>query len=123
ANEAADYVMPVADIAALLCELVDTPIEIVEGTPLEPGDPAMVQADRSDPDPARDGDLTGLTCPECGGALWEHLSSDGYVRFKCHVGHAYSPESLETAQSEGLEMALWSALRTLQERGDLFRRL
>src|SRR5213079_2193213 len=66
-------------------------------------------------DLARAGDLTGLTCPDCGGALWEHLSSDGYVRFKCHVGHAYSPESLE--------MALWSALRTLQERGDLFRRL
>src|SRR5436190_415746 len=123
ANEAADHVVPVADMPALLCELVDTPIEIDEGTPFEPDDADMVQADRSDPDLARDGDLTGLTCPECGGALWEHLSSDGYVRFKCHVGHAYSPESLETAQSDGLEMALWSALRTLQERGDLFRRL
>src|SRR5438874_5444198 len=45
ANEAADYVLPIADIAALLCELVDTPIEIVEGTPFEPEDPDLVQAD------------------------------------------------------------------------------
>jgi two-component system chemotaxis response regulator CheB len=123
ANGAADHVEPVAALPALLCRLVETPVEITAGTPFDPADGAMVLADRSDPDDPRDGDLTGLTCPECGGALWEHLSTDGYVRFKCHVGHAYSPESLETAQSDGLEVALWSALRTLQERGDVFRRL
>ena len=123
ANDGADYVVPVADLPALLCDLVDTQIEMDPGTPFDPADLDAVRADRSDPEDPRDGDLTGLTCPECGGSLWEHLSTDGYVRFKCHVGHAYSPDSLETAQSDGLEMALWSALRTLQERGDLFRRL
>jgi two-component system, chemotaxis family, protein-glutamate methylesterase/glutaminase len=122
ANKAADHVAPLAEIPALLSDLVDTSIEMVAGPfpDLEDLDPA--EPDRSDDDPTA-GDLTGLTCPECGGALWEHLDPDGYVRFKCHVGHAYSPDSLETAQSEGLEMAMWSALRTLEERGDLFRRL
>jgi|tagenome__1003787_1003787.scaffolds.fasta_scaffold20966740_2 two-component system chemotaxis response regulator CheB len=122
ANQAADHVAPLAEMPALLCDLVDTPIEIAAGPfpDLEDLDPA--EPDRSDDEPTA-GDLTGLTCPECGGALWEHLDPDGYVRFKCHVGHAYSPDSLETAQSEGLEMAMWSALRTLEERGDLFRRL
>jgi two-component system chemotaxis response regulator CheB len=122
ANGAADRVAPLAELPALLSELVDTPIEMVAGP--RPGVEELdaAEPDRSDDDPTA-GDLTGLTCPECGGALWEHLDPDGYVRFKCHVGHAYSPSTLETAQSEGLEMAMWSALRTLEERGDLFRRL
>lgn len=56
------------------------------------------------------------------GALWEH-DEGGVLRFKCHVGHAYSPDSLDVSQSQALEMALWAALRSLQERADLFRRL
>lgn len=122
ANEAADHVAALAEIPALLCDLVDTPVEMVAEPLPDPEDLEAAEPDRSDGDPTA-GDLTGLTCPECGGALWEHLDPDGYVRFKCHVGHAFSPDSLETAQSEGLEMAMWSALRTLEERGDLFRRL
>ena len=39
------------------------------------------------------------------------------------IGHAFSAGSLEVAQSHALEMALWAALRSLQERADLFRRL
>jgi two-component system, chemotaxis family, protein-glutamate methylesterase/glutaminase len=121
ANEAADYVVSVENMPGLLCDLVDAPIEIHAG-PADLADLDVAHADRSDDDPT-EGMLTGLTCPDCGGALWEHLDSDGYVRFKCHVGHAYSPDSLEIAQSQGLETALWSAVRTLEERGDLFRRL
>jgi two-component system chemotaxis response regulator CheB len=122
ANGAADHVAPLAGMPGLLCDLVDVPIEIAERPPPEPDADEPVALELSDGDPTA-GDLSGLTCPECGGALWEHLDQDGYVRFKCHVGHAYSPDSLETAQSAALEMAMWSALRTLEERGDLFRRL
>ena len=121
-SEAARHVAPLAEIPALLCDLVDTPIEMAAGPPPDPQLLESAEPDRSDDEPTA-GDLTGLTCPECGGALWEHLDRDGYVRFKCHVGHAYSPDSLETAQAAGLEMAMWSALRTLEERGALFRRL
>jgi two-component system chemotaxis response regulator CheB len=121
ANDGADYMLPVAQMATLLCDLVDAPVEVhALGNP-GPEEEDVDQADRSDDDPTA-GDLTSLTCPECGGTLWETIEG-GFLRFKCHVGHAYSPESLETAQSEGLEMALWSALRALEERGDLFRRL
>jgi two-component system chemotaxis response regulator CheB len=68
------------------------------------------------------GTLTAITCPECGGSLWEH-DEEGLIRFKCHVGHAYSPESLEVSHGEALEGALWAALRSLQERAELYRRL
>jgi len=45
------------------------------------------------------------------------------VRFRCRVGHAYSPESLLAAQSNGIEAALWTALRALEEKVALCRRM
>jgi two-component system, chemotaxis family, protein-glutamate methylesterase/glutaminase len=54
--------------------------------------------------------------------LWEQQEGD-VVRFRCHVGHAYSVESMQAEQGVALEVALWSALRNLEERADLFRRL
>jgi two-component system, chemotaxis family, protein-glutamate methylesterase/glutaminase len=69
-----------------------------------------------------EGDPSGLTCPECGGALWER-DEGTLVRFACRTGHAFSPDSLVQEQSKALEAALWSALRGLEERADLFRRM
>jgi two-component system, chemotaxis family, protein-glutamate methylesterase/glutaminase len=44
-------------------------------------------------------------------------------RFRCHVGHAYSPDSLLAEQDDSLEAALWVALRTLEENARLAGRL
>jgi two-component system chemotaxis response regulator CheB len=53
-----------------------------------------------------------------------HQDDDGpATRFSCQVGHVYSPESLANGQSEALEGALWAALRSLEERADLLRRM
>ena len=65
---------------------------------------------------------SGFACPECGGALFE-LDGVGMNRFRCRVGHAFSPESLLAAQNEGFEAALWSALRALEENAALLNRL
>ena len=54
--------------------------------------------------------------------MWEFRDVD-LVRFQCHVGHAFSGESLVTAQSEALEAALWTALRALEESTALRRRM
>ena len=65
---------------------------------------------------------SALTCPDCGGALWE--SGDGNLaRYACHVGHGFSAEALEISQNENLETALWSAVRALEERAELQRRM
>ena len=54
-----------------------------------------------------------VTCPECGGALWQMHT--GNPRFRCHVGHAYSLNTLAVDQSMRVEAALWAALRSLEE--------
>jgi two-component system chemotaxis response regulator CheB len=64
----------------------------------------------------------GLTCPECGGAVYLD-SYEGVAQFNCHTGHAFSPESFAAEQEHALEGALWSAVRHLKERAGLLRRL
>jgi two-component system chemotaxis response regulator CheB len=65
---------------------------------------------------------SSFTCPECGGALWE-MKSGKLLRYRCHVGHGYTVETLLAAQSEHLEDALWSALRALEESAEMRRRM
>ena len=59
------------------------------------------------------GAISCFTYPECGGALWE-LTQGKLVRFECHVGHGYSPQSLDEEKGQALEVALWTALRQLR---------
>ena len=68
------------------------------------------------------GKISRLTCPDCHGALWE-ISDEDILRFRCHVGHAYSADSLSNGQGEMLEAALWSAVRALEEQMMLARRI
>jgi two-component system chemotaxis response regulator CheB len=63
-----------------------------------------------------------LSCPECGGVLWEVNDGD-LLRFRCRVGHAYSVDSVLAGQTEAVEEVLWTALKTLEESASLSRRL
>ncbi|WP_088893343.1 chemotaxis protein CheB [Leptolyngbya ohadii] len=68
------------------------------------------------------GNASPLTCPDCGGVLWE-LRDQSMVRFRCHVGHAYSIDSLVEEQSQDVEKSLWTAVRALEEKAALARRM
>jgi two-component system chemotaxis response regulator CheB len=68
------------------------------------------------------GKPSGFTCPECSGALWE-VSEGELVRYRCRVGHAYSPETLLSAQNESLEASLWAGTRALEESASLQSKL
>jgi two-component system chemotaxis response regulator CheB len=73
-------------------------------------------------DEHRPGKPSGFGCPDCGGALWE-LDEGELVRYRCRVGHAWTANSLVAEQSEGVETALWTALRALEERAALCHRI
>jgi two-component system chemotaxis response regulator CheB len=60
------------------------------------------------------GELSSLTCPECGGALTS-LKEGHSVRYRCRTGHAYSSASLLSEVTETAEHKLWQALRNLEE--------
>ena len=68
------------------------------------------------------GNPSALTCPECGGALFE-LKEGRPHRFLCHTGHAFSLQSLATTHEHVTDDALWSAIRALQEKVAILRRL
>jgi Chemotaxis response regulator containing a CheY-like receiver domain and a methylesterase domain len=63
-----------------------------------------------------------FACPECHGVLWE-LKEQDRVRFRCRVGHSYGAESLTTELSHGSEAALWAAMRALEEKAAMQRRI
>jgi two-component system chemotaxis response regulator CheB len=119
-----DRVVPMAGMRDTLYGLLDTPIDAARDS-LEVPDPSEQQVDLVEAELERepaDGRPSLLTCPDCGGVLMER-DEGGIVRFACQVGHAYSPESLVEEQGSALESALWSAMRTLEERADLLRRM
>jgi two-component system, chemotaxis family, protein-glutamate methylesterase/glutaminase len=68
------------------------------------------------------GKVSKLTCPDCHGALWE-INDNEILRYRCHVGHAFSAESLNEGQTGMLEVALWSAVRALEEQMILANRI
>ena len=61
---------------------------------------------------------TNFTCPECMGAIQE-IEEGGQRRYRCRVGHAYSPEDMLGDKAHTVEDTLWVALQTLQERVEM----
>jgi two-component system chemotaxis response regulator CheB len=122
----ADHVVRLADLAPLLMELVQLPgslerraksMDAIERLP-EKVDLDMSRQTRND----RRGEVSIFTCPECGGSLWQ-VDDISLVRFRCHVGHAYGGEVLLSEQTEALEAALWTAVRTFKEKSVLASQL
>lgn len=63
-----------------------------------------------------------LTCPECGGAIWE-VKDAKPLRYRCHTGHAFTAQVLEALQGGEAEEALWAAVRALHEQEQLYREM
>ena len=122
---AVDHVLPIGEIAPMVVALVREQAEAVSGR----GGPHVVAMESdggieplalSGAD--RPGELSVFTCPECSGTLWE-LERSNILRFRCHVGHVYTQESMLAAQVDSVDRALWTALRALEERAALSRKL
>jgi two-component system chemotaxis response regulator CheB len=108
ANVEVDAVVPSQLIARKIVEMVS------EGDPPPPEQSGNVN------EPTKDGEAA--VCPECGGVLIER-SEAGVPQWRCRVGHRYSTESLVDAQANGVEGALWTAVRALEDRAALLTRM
>src|SRR5687768_379913 len=120
-----DHCVRLAEIAPLLVRLTTGAVD--ETRPQVPEEMAIEVKIAREEDPIDSG-VTSLgkpsmvACPECHGVLLQ-MKEAGLVRFRCHTGHAYSAESLLSEISEGVEVALWNALRSTQEGSILMRQL
>jgi two-component system, chemotaxis family, protein-glutamate methylesterase/glutaminase len=122
-NVAVDHCLPLARIPETLLQLVgQTPPQ-----PAPPPEPlqreqAAFEGVSVMQNLSSVGQPSTLTCPDCGGSLWE-INESKPLRYRCHTGHAFSARSLENAQVDLAEHALWSSVRALKEREMLLRRL
>jgi two-component system, chemotaxis family, protein-glutamate methylesterase/glutaminase len=74
------------------------------------------------PDGAPAGPPSPYGCPDCHGVL-NTVPDERLLRFRCRTGHAWTAESLVAQQDADVEEALWTALRVLEERGEMSRKL
>lgn len=130
-HSAVDFVRRMEEIAPTLVELVSREAQRAQATDGQPGterqDWIAVEnrmfneiADMAEMDQI--GSRSSLTCPECGGALWE-LRQGSPLRYRCHTGHAFSARRLATLQGGEIEEAMWAAVRALHEQEQLYRQL
>ena len=122
-----DHVVPSVKIADLVLELID-------GQPPLPPDasgPASelmatevsMAAQQVPVDlPDHPGQPSAFVCPDCSGPLYE-IDEGRLTRYRCRVGHAWSPLSLAKQHTTASENALWTAAETLEEKAALRERL
>jgi len=134
------YILPASDVPAVLIELAkpqESKLDLArknsvprktngrnnKRTSVSPGqrDKPDVNKDVAYPEES-EGTPSVFACPECHGVLWE-LKDENMVRFRCRVGHSYEPESLTRELSQASEPALWAAVRALEEKASMQRRV
>jgi two-component system chemotaxis response regulator CheB len=122
---AVDHRQTIAEIATTLIRLASEPVngeEPLMSEELELESEIAAFEREAFQGSERPGTPSGFACPDCGGALWE-LREGELIRFRCRVGHAWTANSLLAEQSEGIESALWTAFRALEERAALCDRI
>ncbi len=118
-----DHQVAAAEIGALLKELTQREI----GEPSEKRDIGMELENRiamgkrfqTSFDSEILGPHSGYTCPDCDGPL----ITLGENNYRCKVGHAWTDDALLKARDQEVESALWVALRSLQEKAKLSRKM
>ncbi|TWB96115.1 two-component system chemotaxis response regulator CheB [Bradyrhizobium macuxiense] len=119
-----DHVVGLSGMPALFEELVrqpaGQPVPVTGAIDYEVNLASGGQASMSEMD--RIGRRSVLACPDCHGVMWE-IDEGELIRYRCHVGHAYTAELMSLALDDNLRRALSSALRALDERIALARKL
>lgn len=117
-NVGADHCLPAREIPQILTKLTAIPAERPKELPTMPIQIPVDEGHKFE----QHGAPSTYTCPKCHGALWA-LEEGNIKRFRCRIGHAFSPLSLEAEQKRALDEVLWAALRALEENAALMEQL
>jgi two-component system chemotaxis response regulator CheB len=124
---AVDHVLSATGIGQLICKIAGDRGSAAQQLAAPPDrqdelDEEIDMAESAPSEPSYLSKPAGFGCPTCHGALFE-LSGTPVPRYRCRIGHAWSPESLLDEQSAALEGALWMGLRSLEEKASLATRM
>ena len=111
---APEHVVSSGEIGPLIRSIVGEPISEARHHRVKGGAALTERVGAND----IDGEVTGLTCPDCHGSIWLR-SGPSEVTFTCRVGHSYSPETFFEIQAGNVENALWAGVRSLEEQAAL----
>ena len=122
----ADRVIGVEKMGAPLGELVAEEVDDTRVPSLTGPMTAETAMAELDDDALNDADHpgtpAGFGCPNCHGSLFT-ITEGGMERYRCRVGHAWSPEALMEELTQAVDGALWTAMRALAEQAALSRRM
>jgi two-component system chemotaxis response regulator CheB len=120
-NVKVDHVAPIAEIAALLSRLSREEVQPGKEPDVSEQKKTQLEIRAAAAEPGMKwqailelGEQTAFTCPECHGVL-TRIREGAIERYRCHTGHAFSPESLLASVTEQIELRLWDSLRALDE--------
>jgi two-component system chemotaxis response regulator CheB len=119
--------VPIEEISTVLLKSIRSPLSVGSkrsSVAYEPSkETRIAEVDMSEiSNEERLGQPSPFACPDCGGVLWE-IEQNGFLRFRCRVGHALTAKYLGSEQRNAIETALWEALRALEESASLYRRM
>lgn len=123
-NMQVDHVAPLGEIGALIADILkhkkgrrkSVPKEVILESKIAETTAVRIQ------DIEKIGDTSVFACPDCGGNLWS-VKGDLIKRYRCHIGHAYTERDLVIKQAETASATLWIALRMMEERKHLLKKM
>jgi two-component system chemotaxis response regulator CheB len=117
-NVDTDHRVALADMGALVARLVAGPAGEAPAVPAEIEEELRASRDGTPVRIEHSTHETEFVCPECGGPLHEQ-SHGALKRYRCLVGHGWSPQTLLSDTSNTLEGTVWAAIRLFRQRGNL----
>ena len=123
-NVGADHIVTLSRVPDLLARLARSPTDAPTKAPSTVEVETLMSERQDDEDDVLDriASRSALTCPGCHGALWE-LKDGDLLNFRCHIGHAISPDALINGHSKDLEATLWAAIRGFEETAMIAERI
>jgi len=123
-NMDVDYIVPLNQMGPLIIEKLKNGNSEHHQIPVE----TRIEADIAErvaseiENVSEIGIKSNYSCPDCGGGLWEVIG-ENIIRYRCHTGHVFTRDELLIKQNEALENTLWIALRMLEERSNLLKKM